>query len=164
MCVCVCVCVYIYIYIFGGGLLEFGDWMNSEWVWDSKATLILMLESWGWISTVMGGVPTKTLQLKSGSARNTRYRVYYTYLSSMMSHLFIVGNGWGWKGVFHDSRSISGLSMLVGKFKTYDSTFDECGFGMIVDAIQQSYPCAVWKVPLFGFRVGTRIVGLSWAF
>ena len=41
---------------------------------------------------VVGSVPARTLVLKSGSARDTRYTVYYAYLISMISHLFIVNS------------------------------------------------------------------------
>ena len=107
--------------------------------------------------------------LKSGSARDIRYMVYYVYLNSMMNHLFIVGSGWWWEWVFHDSREYLGTLnslILVCGFKICGSTFSECNFGTIVNTVRQSYPCTVWRVPLFGFWVRPQIDSvwaLSWA-
>ena len=111
------------------------------------------------------GVPARISTLKLRSARDIICHVYYAYLSSMMSHLLTVGSGWGWEEVFHDSKEYLETlndSILVSGSKIWGNTFGECSFGTIVNVIQQSYPYTVWRVHLFGFRVGPRIDSM-WA-
>ena len=71
--------------------------------------------------------------------------------------------------MFHNSREYLGTLndlVFVGRFEICGDTFGECSSGIIVNVVQQSYPCIVWGVPLFGFRVGSRIDNVwvpSWA-
>ena len=135
--------------MFKSGLPDPEECASFEQVFGTKAASISMLASWGWISTVMGGVPARILTLKLGCPRGSSYWVYYAYLSSMMSHLFMWLVVEEKRGCSTILGSVSGFPMvwcsLVGP--RYAATrLVSAAPARSWTLFQRPYPRAIWRL------------------